>query len=233
VSNTLSELFHNYPNPAYGPPEGATIYLWNPVTLSFDTNSTFTHGSWTFDFTLPPGVGAMLVTPEPFSNSFYGYVINSDGTLPIPDGPAISPFPPVFTGPNGLYLLADKAPQIDTGTNIFLSILGRIPFVGEQVITFSSTNTYLGNGTWDSIPTLKYGQAAFLNIMSEPSPLLSIICTNGNIIVSWPLTARDWILETNSDPLSLSWQNYLGPITNNCVTNTLSTGSLFYRLTYP
>ena len=234
-SNKLSDLFN--PNlsvfdPEYNTPEGTTISLWNPATSSFATNSTLTNGSWTVDFQLPPGVGALLVTQKPFTNTFTGELLNHDGTDDV-DQPG-NPLPPIFTGPNGLYLLGDKSVSLipDEGTNIFLDILGRNPFVGEQVISLSSTNTYLGNGMWDSIPALGFGQSVFLNVMSEPSPPLSIVYANGQVVVSWPTSALDWTLQTNNNPALGSWNNYVGPAINNSVTNSLSTGSLLYRLTH-
>jgi hypothetical protein len=36
-------------------------------------------------------------------------------------------------------LLGDKSPVLDTGRNIFLNILGRLPHIGEQVIQLSGT----------------------------------------------------------------------------------------------
>ncbi len=126
---------------------------------------------------------------------FSGYVLNHDGS-PY-NGIALSP-PPLYSGSNGVFLLGDKTPINDTGTNIFLNILGRMPFVGEKVTQLSGTSTYLGNGTWDSLPTLDLGDAALLNIQSEPPPRLTIACTNGKTVISWPCTTSVWTLRTNA-----------------------------------
>ncbi len=112
-----------------------------------------------------------------------------------------------------------------------------MPFVGEQVTQISGTNTYtstyLGNGQWDSVPTLAVGTAAFFNIKSEPPPELTIIYANNQAIVSWPSTISPWTLQTNNNLATGVWGNYAGTIVNNTVTNSLPTGNLFFRLSYP
>lgn len=154
-------------------PNGTTISLWNSTTASFGTTSTFSSGAWSINLTLQPGTGAQLFTPLAFTNTFVGNVLNHDGN-PIVGG-QITP-PPVFTGPNGIYLLGDKCPTTDTGTDIFLNILGRLPNIGEQVTLLNNvtqtytTSTYLGSGNWDNVPTLNVGYSAFLNVESVPEP---------------------------------------------------------------
>jgi hypothetical protein len=148
-------------------PDGTTVSLWNPSTRAFDATSTYELGAWSLDFTLSPGTGARLTTPSLFTNTFVGEVQSHDGGPFLDD--QLTP-PPLFGGPNGIYLLADKAPVANTGTNIFLNILGRLPNVGEQVITLNTTSTYLGGGNWDLEPTLGVSDAAFLNVGPVPEP---------------------------------------------------------------
>ncbi|HTL71703.1 MAG TPA: PEP-CTERM sorting domain-containing protein [bacterium] len=155
-ANTLSVLF----NPATVP-DGTIISLWNPTTDSYDTSATLSGGIWSLDLTLNPGTGALLNAPTAFLNTFVGYVDNHDGSAY--DGFALSP-PPTFSGPDGLYLLSDKAPVANTGSDIFLNILGRLPNLGEQVITSAGTSTYQGAGQWDIVPVLNVSDAAYLNI---------------------------------------------------------------------
>jgi hypothetical protein len=233
LSNNLSYLFQpiiTTSGVSPSPQEGTTVSLWNPVTSSFDISSTYTNGAWSVDLQLPPGTGALVITPKPFTNVIIGVTLNHDGSLFLGDD--LTP-PPAFSGPNGIYLLGDKSPLIDVGTNIFINIIGRMPFVGEQVTQLSGTSTYLGNGIWDSVPTLGLGDAAFLNIMTEPPPLLTILCTNNQAIISWPSTTSVWTLQTNSDLITGAWGEYIGPIVNNTVTNSTSAGNLFFRLSYP
>jgi len=170
--NDLATLF-----PVSGqasPPNGAQVALWNPATDAFGPSSTFNNGSWSLDLTLLPGTGAELITPTPFNNTFVGYADNHDGTL-LTDPNSLPP-PPVFSGPNGIYLRSDAAPLKDVGTDIFLNILGRLPNAGEQVTLLDAasqtytTDTYLGNGAWDNVPTLQVGQAAFFNVGPVPEP---------------------------------------------------------------
>lgn len=222
-NNSISDIFLTAP-------EGTTVSLWNPATLSFCLTSVFTNGSWSTNLSLPPGTGGLVITPSPFTNSVNGYVLNHDGSPLTNDSLTI---PPAFSGPNGIYLLGDKTIVNDVGTNIFLNIIGRMPFVGEQVITLSGTNTYLGNGSWDSVPTLNIGQAAFLNIISVPAPQLSIARTNQQIIVSWPSSLNVWTLQTNSDLTTTNWGNYSGSVANNSITNSPTTEPVFFRLFYP
>ncbi len=144
-------------------PNGTVVLEWDSSTLAFDTNSIFENGGWSLDLPLPSGVGFLLVTQVPFTNAVIGTVLNHDGDL-LTESNEFAPVEPVFSGPNGVYLLGDKSHTVDTGTNILINILGRMPNEGEQVIQISGTSTYFGNGVWDMVPTLDIGQAAFLNI---------------------------------------------------------------------
>lgn len=227
-SNGLNEIFPPYKPPQ---PEGTTISLWNPTSTSFDTTSVFTNGAWTTNLTLPPGTGALVVAPSTFTNDEAGWAPGHDG-LPFFVGNGLNP-PPLFTGANGMYLFGDKCPVADVGTNIFINVLGRFPFVGEQIIKLSGTNTYLGNGQWDSVPTLAEGEAAFFNIKSEPPPPLTIRYKINQAVISWPFTVNQWTLQTNSGLAAGSWGNYTGSVVNNTVTNSPLTGNLFFRLSYP
>lgn len=231
-SNALNELF-----PSGSAPEGTTVSLWNPTTLSSANTSRFSKGSWSVDLMLPPGTGALVFAPSAFTNLAIGNILDHDGSWVTNDAVksdlAFHP-PPIFSGPNGVYLLGDKAPVIDNiGTNIFINILGRLPYTGEQVISLTNTSTYLGHGMWDSVPTLAVGQAAFFNIMSEPAPPLTIIYTNNQAIVSWPTSPSDWTLQTNNNLTGGTWGNYRGFIVNNTVTNSPPSTNVFFRLSYP
>ena len=168
-TNTLSGIF--YGNSI---PDGSTVSLWNPTTANFDTSSVFQSGAWTLDMTLLPGIGARLTTSSTFTNTFVGAVLNHDGNV-LTNLYAISP-PPLFVGSAGVYLFGDAAPMVNTGTDVFLNILGRLPVAGEQVTLLDAfsqtltTSTYLGDNAWDAIPTLSVSQAAFFNIAAVPEP---------------------------------------------------------------
>jgi hypothetical protein len=158
-------------------PEGATVSLWNPGTLSFDTTSTFEWNyvtdtlAWSVNFLLNPGTGARLNTPSSFVNTFVGEARSHNG------GSVADPLtlPPPYAGPNGIFLLGDKAPVASSGNDIFLNILGRNPNVGEQVITLTTTSTYLGAGAWDVLPTMAVSDAVFLNVGPVPEPSVAAL----------------------------------------------------------
>ncbi len=230
-SNTLTNLFQI----RFPPPEGTSVSLWSPTNSSFDTTATYTNGSWSTNLSLPPGTGALVFAPSPFTNTIAGYLLNHDGS-PLTNDPDLHPPlpPPIFSGPAGVYLLGDKCPVVNnTGTNIFLNIIGRMPYFGEQVASLTSTSTYLGNGAWDSVPTLGVGEAAFFTILPEPPPLLAIVCSINQAIVSWPSEVSGWTLQTNDNLTAGTWGNYAGPIINNVATNSLPRGNIFFRLSHP
>ena len=155
-------------------PNNTKVFLWNPSTGLFDTTSTYhsvTH-TWSLDLTLMPGTGARLQTSTLFTNTFAGSVVTRSG---VP-GDIYSP-PPVYSGPDGTFLMGDIEPMADTGTNIFFNILGRAPNPGEQVKILDEAtqtytiSTYLGNDSWDTAtPSLNPGEAAFLTVSSVPEP---------------------------------------------------------------
>lgn len=172
-NNTLSNLFY-YTTVPYG----TSVSLWNPASLSFATTSTYDmdiYGGWSANFTLNPGTGARLTTPSVFTNTFVGEVQNHDGS--VFTGSLTNP--PVYAGPNGIFLLGDKAPVAAFGDDIFYHILGRAPNVGEQVMTLTTTSTYLGAGTWDLIPSLGVSDAVFLNVGPVPEPSAAAISLLG------------------------------------------------------
>jgi hypothetical protein len=221
--NTLSGLISL-------PPEGTIVSLWDPATSTFDTNSTFTNGSWTTELTLLPGTGALVIAPSAFTITLFGQLLDHEGNIWTNEQLSL---PPVFSGSAGLYLLGDKAITTDTGTNIFLNIVGRMPFAGEQVIQISGPSTYLGNGMWDSVPTLNLGYAAFLKIQHLPPNPLIISLAGDQAVISWPSSLSNWTLWTNNDFAGETWGKYTGPIVNNTVTTSTSAGNLFFRLSFP
>src|ERR1017187_4964259 len=80
-SNSLNILFLPAGVPG-GPaaPEGTIVSLWNPKTLSFETNSIFSNGVWSVNLILWPGTGALVVAPSRFTNIFAGSLLNHDGS---------------------------------------------------------------------------------------------------------------------------------------------------------
>jgi hypothetical protein len=155
-------------------PDGTTVSLWNPTANQFTTFSTFDSGTWSANLVLDPGTGAMLFAPSQFNNYFVGTVENFDGSIATGDGP--SGTAPLFSGPDGHYFLASKAPIALSGNDVFQDILGRGPLNGEQFTTLNpltqtyTTTTFL-NGAWNNgVPTLAVGGAAMFNIGPAPEP---------------------------------------------------------------
>ena len=74
---------------------------------------------------------------------------------------------------------------------------------------------------------------AIYAVQTEGAPLLTIVYTNSAAVVSWPLTATGWTLQTNGNVATTNWVNYGGTVVNNTVTNSPPTGKLFFRLTQP
>jgi hypothetical protein len=173
-----NDLISQFGNQA---PEGTTISLWNPTANAFDLTSIYIGGVWTVDFTLQPGIGARLITPSAFVNTFLGTVLDHSGA--VFTGPPLLP-PPPFSGPNGIYLLGDKAPVALSGTDVFLDVLGRLPNIGEQFTPASGvTSTYQGDGNWDLVPSLAIAEAGFFNVGPVPEPSAAALLFVGLVVL--------------------------------------------------
>ena|ERR1022692_3738032 len=73
-----------------------------------------------------------------------------------------------------------------------------------------------------------------LYAMQTPgAPLLTITYIGNQAIVSWSPSVTGWTLQTNNNLFTGTWDNYLGTIVNNSVTNSPPTGNIFFRLTQP
>jgi hypothetical protein len=67
-------------------------------------------------------------------------------------------------------------------------------------------------------------------VQTPSAPLLTIIYAGNQAIVSWSPSVTGWTLQTNANLATGTWGNYLGQVVNNSVTNSPTTGSLFFRL---
>jgi hypothetical protein len=70
-------------------------------------------------------------------------------------------------------------------------------------------------------------------VQTPGAPLLTITYSGNQAIVSWPLSATGWTLQTNNNLATGTWGNYAGAIVNNSATNSPPTGTLFFRLRHP
>ena len=64
----------------------------------------------------------------------------------------------------------------------------------------------------------------------KPIVLLSISLVGNQVIVSWSPSATSWTLQTNNNPATGTWGDYVGVVSDNHVTNSVSAANLFYRL---
>ena len=71
---------------------------------------------------------------------------------------------------------------------------------------------------------------ALYAVQTPGAPLLSIIYSGNQAIVSWPPSVTGWTLQTNINLANGAWGNYLGGVVNNSVTNSPPKGNLFFRL---
>lgn len=62
------------------------------------------------------------------------------------------------------------------------------------------------------------------------APLLTITYVGNQAVVSWPVSATGWTLQTNNNLASPNWGNYNGTVVNNSITNAPTQGNLFFRL---
>jgi len=75
---------------------------------------------------------------------------------------------------------------------------------------------------------------SLINVVQTPNaPVLTITHAGNLIVVSWPASVTGWTLQTNQNLTTGLWGNYVGLVTNNRVTNSPSTGNLFFRLAQP
>jgi hypothetical protein len=96
-----------------------------------------------------------------------------------------------------------------------------------------NTNTFTGTGIPASpIGDSHYSANTYITVLAQTPTLTSTLAGN-QVILSWPTWFAGWTLQTNNNLATGTWGNYSDPVSNNSVTNSLSTGNLFFRLTHP
>jgi hypothetical protein len=127
---------------------------------------------------LPPGEVLIRVTHSTLNYKDALGILNR--------APVIRRFPMVA----GIHLLGDRCAIGAAGSDLFANVIGRPSFEGEQVIWLNtsnqtfSTNTYLGDGSWDVVPGLNVRDAAFFHVLVVPIPL-NCTLEGANLIMSW------------------------------------------------
>jgi len=75
---------------------------------------------------------------------------------------------------------------------------------------------------------------SLISVVQTPgAPLLTIAYVGNQAIVSWPLSAAGFTLQTNNNLATGAWGNYAGTVVNNSVTNSPPKGTVFFRLKNP
>ncbi len=180
-TNTMNDTL----NPSYGPaiPNGTTFTGWNAAAKTFWPVSTYNAATgWSINYnfnSFASGQGAILNSPSPWTNTFFGTVISYSNITPEFGGPLWHP-----NYADGLYLLACPEPLSGPMDFMFANVVGRAPEDGEWVKllnpatqTYTTTTFNLGAGTWDNgDPSLGVGQAAWFDLggpttVPEPFPL--------------------------------------------------------------
>ncbi len=134
-------------------PEGTLLYRFDNTIKNFVLNR-FTAGSWIIpNQTLPPGEGGFIVntTASPFRLLLTGQV--RDANLPLP----------VTAGLNMVSSRTLRMLQIQ-------DVLGFTPLPGDTVSRFDNASSTFKRyafdvGGWNSIPTLRLGEAAFVQLV--------------------------------------------------------------------
>ncbi len=140
--------------------DGSALYKWDSTARQFLTPSIFHDGSWSINYDLAPGEGALLRAPSPFVNTFVGTVLTGPGPADINP-----PIPP--SRGDGFYLLSSLFPA---SARTFQDVIARAPNEGESVTfldahTQNYSTTTFHQGAWDNgDPALEIAGAAFYNL---------------------------------------------------------------------
>ncbi len=77
------------------------------------------------------------------------------------------------------------------------------------------------------------GFCSLYAVQTPGAPLLTITFRSNQAVVSWSPSVTGWTLQTNANPATPTWGNYLGAVVNNSVTNAPPKGTVFFRLAQP
>ena len=99
----------------------------------------------------------------------------------------------------------------------------------------------VGFGAWKgaAIAGIYRAEFDFFHVLSTTPPRLESVQTGTNLTLSWPVTHRGWVLESQTNPraigLGTNWAEVVGSRTNTNATVLLNpvAPAVFYRLRYP
>jgi len=95
-----------------------------------------------------------------------------------------------------------------------------------DVAVDAAGNIYIADS---SNNTIRQGTTSAGGGVSGP-PALTFSRTGSQVVITWGASVSGWTLQTNANLATSTWNDYLGSIVNNSVTNSTATGKLFYRL---
>lgn len=165
-------------NVLLGVADGATFTKWDASANTFLPLSVFSLSSqtWSINYSLNLGEGALLNSPSFTTNTFVGSVANYTNVLDL--GPGGQPWSPNYA--DGLHLIACPSPIAGPVSTMFDKVTGRPAQAGESVSFLDEasqtyiTATFDGAG-WDNDPTLNVAHAAWFNLgpvnVPEPSSM--------------------------------------------------------------
>ncbi|MGC3961609.1 MAG: PEP-CTERM sorting domain-containing protein [Verrucomicrobiota bacterium] len=161
-----------------GVADGATFTKWDAAANNFLPLSVFSLSShtWSINYNLNLGEGALLHSPSFTTNTFVGGVVNYTNIVNFGFGG--QPWSPNYA--DGLHLIACPVPVGGSISMMFDKVTGRAAQAGESVsILNEASQTYLTTTfdgfSWDNDLNLNVGQAAWFNLgpvnVPEPSTM--------------------------------------------------------------
>lgn len=182
VDNTINNVF-------LGVADGTTFTKWDSTANSFLPSSVFDLGSqtWSINYTLNLGEGALVNSPSLTTNTFVGGVANYTNVVDL--GPGGLPWSPNYA--NGLHLIASPSPVGGPVSVMFDKVTGRAAQAGESVsILDEASQTYItatfDGFSWDNDPNLPVAHAAWFNLgpvnVPEPSSMALVGLAFGALV---------------------------------------------------
>lgn len=192
VANQLVDNVSNSVNNVLlGVPDGTTLTKWDSSANAFLPTSVFDLGSqtWSINYTLNLGEGALVHSPSLTTNTFVGGVANFTNVVDPGFGGQL--WTPNYA--NGLHLIACPMPIGGPISSMFSKVVGRVAAAGEWVqVLDENTQTYItatfdGFG-WDNDPNLGVAHAAWFNLgpvnVPEPSSLTLVAMAFGTLVAA-------------------------------------------------
>jgi hypothetical protein len=171
---------------SFGVANGSTFTKWDPLANEFLPVSIYNalSQSWSINYTLGPGEGALLHSPTLATNTFVGDV---NSIFDVNTG--ILNWHPGYA--NAVYLLSCPVPLSNA---TFQQVVGRDPLNGEWVRTlnpvtqlYSITTYHTGIGWDNGAPSLAVGQAAWFDLgpvaFAVPEPGLCALGLLGTVLL--------------------------------------------------